>query len=139
MEASRLQTPALILLALLTAWLLSVVPFRRHRWAVAGWLPATGLAAVGTLAIFVVVMEFIHLTGVGGEAAGFAAIGAAHKRRVMVRTTDGRQLRINHPDFMAFAQDSTEFLCFPPDGGFELVPVSQIASVQVSGSSKIRP
>lgn len=77
MEASRLQTPALILLALLAAWLLSVIPFRRHRWAVAGWLPATGLAAVGTLAIFFVVLEFIHLTGVGGAAAGFAAIGLA--------------------------------------------------------------
>jgi len=67
-----------------------------------------------------------------------AAIGAAHKRRVTVRTTDGRQISINHPDFVAFAQDSSEFLFFLPDGGFELIPVSQIASVRVSGPSKAK-
>jgi len=67
-----------------------------------------------------------------------AAIGAAHKRQVTVRTTDGRQITINHPDFVAFAQDSTEFLFFLPDGGFELIPIAQIASVRVGGSTKTK-
>lgn len=39
-----------------------------------------------------------------------AAVGTAHERNVTVRTTNGRQITINHPDFVAFAQDSTEFL-----------------------------
>lgn len=77
MEAPDLLIPAVILLTVLAAWLLSVIPFRFHPWAIAGWLPATGLAAFGTLAFFGVLLDLVRFSREGGAGAGFAAMGAA--------------------------------------------------------------
>jgi len=60
----------------LLAWLLSVVVFRDHPWAMAGWLPATALGFGGTLLFILAFAESLGPSR-GGAAHGFYQIGLA--------------------------------------------------------------
>lgn len=62
---------------LLLAWFLCATTYRSHPWAVAGWLPVTGIACLGTLACGGLLLESCSLGRGGGAANGFAAAGLA--------------------------------------------------------------
>ncbi len=61
-----------------------------------------------------------------------AAVAKAAKNCVSLLLTNGAELEVPHPDFVAFApQPAREVIVFLSGGGFEVVALDEIASVRI--------
>lgn len=56
-------------------WILGTLVFREHPWAIAGWMPATALAAIGSFFFLIYFLGACSSSGGGGAAEGFYAMG----------------------------------------------------------------
>lgn len=58
-------------------WVLGTLVFRDHPWAIAGWMPATALAAIGSFFFLIFFLGACSPSRGGGAAEGFYAVGQA--------------------------------------------------------------
>lgn len=65
----------ILMVLLVGGWGLGTLVHREHPWSIAGWIPLTGLAGIGSLMLFG--MLFDSGASTGGAEGGFAAMGAA--------------------------------------------------------------
>ncbi|HBJ83813.1 MAG: hypothetical protein Q8M07_30660 [Prosthecobacter sp.] len=49
-----------------------------------------------------------------------------------IKLTDGRGLRVSHPEFLGIPQDGQSFVYFPETGGWQFVFLNQVVSVDSS-------
>jgi len=45
-----------------------------------------------------------------------------------IKLTDGRGIRVSHPEFLGIPQDGQSFLYFPETGGWQFVFLDQVVS-----------
>lgn len=50
----------------------------------------------------------------------------------LIRLSDGQALRVEHPEFMAFSQDGRSFVYLPRTGGYQIVALDQVVTVDVA-------
>lgn len=46
-----------------------------------------------------------------------------------IKLTDGRGIRVSHPEFLGIPHDGQSFLYFPETGGWQFVFLNQVVSV----------
>jgi len=50
-----------------------------------------------------------------------------------IRLTDGRAVRVSHPEFLGVPHDGQSFLYFPETGGWQWIFLNQVVSVDSAG------
>jgi hypothetical protein len=51
-----------------------------------------------------------------------------------IRLTDGRGIRVSHPEFLGVPHDGQSFLYFPETGGWQFLFLNQVVSVDSAAS-----
>jgi hypothetical protein len=64
-----------LFLPLAIGWVLGTIVFRDHPWAIAGWMPATALAGIGSFFFMIFFLGACSGSSGGGAAEGFHAMG----------------------------------------------------------------
>lgn len=49
-----------------------------------------------------------------------------------IRLSDGQTLRMDQPEFMAFSRDGSSFVYLPQTGGYQIVALNQVVTLDVA-------
>ena len=62
-----------------------------------------------------------------------AAVAGSHKNPIFIQLSDGRSMKVEHPDFVNFSRraEDTEFIVWLENGGVAVVSIDEVVSVEM--------